>query len=165
MVRMGEEVTERHTRPKYACGHCEGSGDDDKPAVRVAPAPPSILPGSIVTPRPLTSILVNKFDDHLTFYQQEAQFEHLEIHISRHDMSDWAIGVAKKLAPSQNCSKTRFPVDRSSTCTNHRCRSCKSRSIISQIDWREIRSVSRMDSPSERKSGRVEYAKAHCIGF
>ena len=30
-------------RPKYACHHCEGSGDEDRPAVRVAPAPPALI--------------------------------------------------------------------------------------------------------------------------
>ena len=47
--RIGEEVTEqiqvipeqiwveRNVRPKYACHHCEGSGDEDRPAVRIAP--------------------------------------------------------------------------------------------------------------------------------
>lgn len=111
MVRIGEEVSERmqvipeqmyaerHIRPKYACRHCEGSGDEDKPAVRLSPAPPSILPGSIVTPGLLAFILVNKFVDHLPFYRQEARFERLGIHISRQDMSNWAIGAAKKLAP------------------------------------------------------------------
>ena len=51
MVRIGEDCAERldvippmlqviHiVRPKYACHHCEGSGDEDRPAVRVAPAP------------------------------------------------------------------------------------------------------------------------------
>ena len=111
MTRIGEEVSERmqvipaqmyaerHIRPKYACRHCEGSGDEEKPAVRVAPSPPSILPGSIVTPGLLAFILMNKFVDHLPFYRQEARFERLGIHISRQDMSNWAIGVAKKLVP------------------------------------------------------------------
>lgn len=111
MVRIGEEISERmqvipaqmyaerHIRPKYACRHCEGSGDEEKPAVRLAPAPPSILPGSIVTPGLLAFILMNKFVDHLPFYRQEARFERLGIHISRQDMSNWAIGVARKLVP------------------------------------------------------------------
>ncbi|WP_425277207.1 transposase [Salinispira pacifica] len=80
MERIGEEVTERlqtipeqifaerHIRPKYACKNCEGSGDEDRPAVRIAPTPPSIIPGSIVTPGLLAFILVNKFADHLPYY-------------------------------------------------------------------------------------------------
>ena len=70
LMRVGEETSERmtvipeqmyaelHIRPKYACRNCEGSGDEDKPAVRIAPAPPSIIPGSIVTPGLLAFILV-----------------------------------------------------------------------------------------------------------
>jgi transposase len=80
---------ERHIRPKYACRNCEGSGDEEKPVFRVAPAPPSILPGSIVTSGLLAFILVNKFCDHLPFYRQEKRFERIGAHISRQDMSNW----------------------------------------------------------------------------
>ena len=49
LVRIGEEVTEkvqvipeqiwieRHVRPKYACHHCEGSGDEDTTGGRIQP--------------------------------------------------------------------------------------------------------------------------------
>lgn len=48
LVQIGEEISEkltiiparfivtRYIRPKYACHHCEGSGDEDNPAVRIA---------------------------------------------------------------------------------------------------------------------------------
>ena len=61
LVKIDETVSERlqiipeqvyvekHIRPKYACRKCEGSGDEDKPIFRQAPAAPSILPGSILT--------------------------------------------------------------------------------------------------------------------
>jgi transposase len=48
--------------------------DEDKPVFRIAPAVPSIIPGSIVTPGLLSFILVNKFCDHLPFYRQEKRF-------------------------------------------------------------------------------------------
>ena len=80
---------ERHIRLKYACRNCEGSGDEDKPVFRIAPAPPSILPGSIITSGLLAFILVNKFCDHLPFYRQEKRFERIGAHISRQDMSNW----------------------------------------------------------------------------
>jgi len=111
LVRIGEEVSERlqvipermyverHIRPKYACKHCEGSGDEERPAVRIAPVPPSVIPGSIVTPGLLAFILVNKFVDHLPFYRQEARFERIGIHISRQDMSNWAIASAARIEP------------------------------------------------------------------
>jgi len=80
---------ERHIRLKYACKNCEGFGDEEKPVFRIAPAPPSILPGSIVTSGLLAFILVNKFCDHLPFYRQEKRFERIGAHISRQDMSNW----------------------------------------------------------------------------
>lgn len=111
LVRIGEEVSERlavipeqmyverHIRPKYACHHCEGSADEEKPAVRIAPAPPSLIPGSIVTPGLLAFILVNKFCDHLPFYRQEARFARIGVEISRQDMSNWTIRAAKAMSP------------------------------------------------------------------
>lgn len=111
LVRIGEEVSERlqvipeqvyverHIRPKYACHHCEGSQDEDKPAVRIAPTPPAVIPGSITTVGLLAFIIVNKFVDHLPFYRQEKRFERLGIHISRQDMSNWVVAVGRMLTP------------------------------------------------------------------
>ena len=57
LVRIGEEVQEkldvippklrviRTVRPKYACHHCEGSGDEQRPAVRIQPPAPTLSPG------------------------------------------------------------------------------------------------------------------------
>ncbi len=59
LVRIGEEACEkvqvipeqiwieRHIRPKYACHECEGSADEDRPAVRIAPAVASIIPATM----------------------------------------------------------------------------------------------------------------------
>jgi len=111
LVRIGEEVTEkvqvipeqiwieRHVRPKYACHYCEGSGDEDRPAVRIAPAPKTILPRSIASASLITFILINKFVDHLPFYRQEKRFARIGIDISRQDMSNWAMAVAVILEP------------------------------------------------------------------
>lgn len=111
LVRIGEEVSERlqvipeqiyverHIRPKYACHSCEGSGDEDKPAVRISPAPPAVIPGSIATVGLIAFIIVNKFVDHLPFYRQEKRFERLGIHISRQDMSNWVVTVGRMLDP------------------------------------------------------------------
>jgi transposase IS66 family protein len=65
----------------------------------IAPAQPSVIPASIVTPGLLSFILVNKFCDHLPFYRQETRFKRLGIHISRQDMSNWTIGAARRLSP------------------------------------------------------------------
>ena len=111
LVRIGEEVSERlqvipeqiyverHIRAKYACHVCEGSGDEEKPAVRIAPTPPAVIPGSITTAGLLAFIIVNKFADHLPFYRQEKRFERLGIHISRQDMSNWVVAVGRMVAP------------------------------------------------------------------
>ena len=111
LTQIGEETSERmavipeqmyaerHIRPKYACHNCEGSGDEEKPAVRIAPAAPSIIPGSMVTPGLLAFILVNKFCDHLPFYRQEKRFERIGVSISRQDMSNWTIKAATALLP------------------------------------------------------------------
>lgn len=111
LEKIGEETSERiqvvpeqiwverHIRPKYACKNCEGSGDEEKPAVRVAPAEPSMIPGSITTPGLLAFILVNKFVDHLPFYRQEKRFERIGFHIPRQDMSNWTMAVGKRIQP------------------------------------------------------------------
>lgn len=111
LIQIGEETrevvnvipeqiwVERHSYPKYACRTCEGSGDEDKPAVRIAPREPDILPRSIATPSLIAFILTNKFVDHLPFYRQEKRFERIGISISRQDMSNWTIKVAQRVQP------------------------------------------------------------------
>ena len=111
LVRIGEETSERLQvilpkmwveriiRIKYACKHCEGSGDEDKPAVRIADPPASIIPKSIVTPGLLAFIITNKFIDHLPYYRQEKRFERIGIHISRQNMSNWQQAAYEKISP------------------------------------------------------------------
>lgn len=111
LERIGEEVTEqiqvipeqvwveRHIRPEYACHYCEGSGDEERPAVRIAPVPKTILPRSIASVSLIAFILINKFVDHLPFYRQEKRFERIGIDISRQDMSNWTMAVAKVVEP------------------------------------------------------------------
>jgi transposase len=94
---------EKHIRPKYACRNCEGSGDEDKPVFRQAPAPPSILPGSILTQGLLAFILVNKYCDHLPFYRQEERFKRIGAYISRQNMSSWMIKVYEILKSLEEC--------------------------------------------------------------
>jgi transposase len=111
LVKVGEEITERlqvipevvyveqHVRPKYACRHCEGSGDEENPVFRIAPTPPTMIPGSIATAGLLAFIFVNKFVDHLPFYRQEKRFERIGAHISRQNMSNWSLKVYETLKP------------------------------------------------------------------
>ena len=111
MVRIGEDSAERldvippkiqvirTVRPKYACHHCEGSGDEDRPAVRVAPAPPALIPKGLASAGLLAFIATAKFCDALPLYRQERQFERLGVELSRRTMSDWMIAVAAACEP------------------------------------------------------------------
>ena len=117
LVKVGEEITERlqiippvvyvekHVRPKYACRYCEGSGDEDNHAFRIAPVPPSMIPGSIATAGLLAFIFVNKFMDHLPFYRQEKRFERIGAKVSRQNMSNWSLKVYEKLKPLEKLLK------------------------------------------------------------
>jgi transposase len=111
LVRIGEEPREivqvipeqmwieRHVYPKYGCHACEGSGDENRPAVLIAPREATILPRSIASTALVAFILVNKFVDHLPFYRQENRFARIGIDISRQDMSNWTIAVARAIKP------------------------------------------------------------------
>jgi len=111
LSRIGEEVSEkleiiepqiyvdRIVRPKYACRCCEGTEDEDKPTVRIAPVQPSMIPRGIASASLLSWILTHKFEDHLPYYRQEKQFERIGVDISRQDMSNWQQHVYNKLTP------------------------------------------------------------------
>jgi transposase len=90
---------EKTIRPKYACRSCEGTEDEDKPTVRIAPVEPSIIPRSIATPSLLSYILIQKYEDHLPFFRQEKQFQRIGVIISRQDMANWQQQVFSKLKP------------------------------------------------------------------
>ncbi len=111
LARIGEESCEkleviparirvrRHVRPKYACHACEGSGDESRAAVRIAPAPEQLLPKSIASPALVAYILVGKFCDSLPFYRQEKQFARIGVDLSRQDMANWSIAVFTRIQP------------------------------------------------------------------
>jgi transposase len=111
LTKIGEEVSEkleiiapsiqvdRIIRPKYACRSCEGTADEDTPAVRIAPVEPSMIPRSIASASLLSVIFTHKFEDHLPYYRQEKQFERIGVDISRQDLSNWQQHVYKKLTP------------------------------------------------------------------
>src|SRR5208283_1706774 len=136
--RIGEEASEqvheipqkyvviRTVRPKYVIKRIRGS---DIPAqgsparIMIAPVPARILPRSIATPSLLASVLIGKFCDALPFYRQEKMFRRFGLEISRQDMANWTIAVARKLeslidlmkhellaAPCLHCDETFFQV-------------------------------------------------------
>ena len=111
LTKIGEEISEKLEikppeiyvdqiiRPKYACRCCEGTEDEDKPTVRIAPVEPSIIPRSIASPSLLSTIITQKFERHLPYYRQEQQFEQIGVVISRQDMSNWQQQAYERLEP------------------------------------------------------------------
>jgi transposase len=111
LVRIGEEVSEkldvipprlrviRTIRPKYACHSCEGSADEERPAVRIAPMPPAMIDKGIATAGLLAFIVTAKFCDSLPLYRQEKQFARIGVELSRRTMADWMIAVSEACAP------------------------------------------------------------------
>ena len=108
--RIGEEVSEkldiipavirviRHIRPKYGCRCCEGV-EDDGPTIKIAPAPPQIIPKGIASAGLLAHILTAKYADALPFYRQEKQFARLGVEIGRATMCNWAMKAAQACEP------------------------------------------------------------------
>ncbi len=111
LVRIGEDTSEkldvippqvqviRTVRPRYACHHCEGSGDEGHPAVRVAPPPAALIPKGLASEGLLAFIATAKFCDALPLYRQERQFARLGVELSRRTMSDWMIAAAGACRP------------------------------------------------------------------
>ena len=85
--------------PKYACPNCEGSGDEDNPVFRQAPAARYFIPKSIATNELLAYVMTNKFCEHMPFYRQEKAFERRCITVTRADMSNWQEQIYKRLKP------------------------------------------------------------------
>lgn len=111
LTRIGEETSEQlhverpkfkvivNVRPKYACKQCEGTADENSPAVKIAPVPPQIIPKSFATAALLAYIIIAKFIDALPLYRQENQFSRLGIDLSRATMANWMIRVADRCQP------------------------------------------------------------------
>jgi len=111
LTKIGEEISEKlvmipmqvyvdhQIRPKYACPQCEGTEDEGKPTVRIAPVEPSMIPKSIASASVLVMIITQKFEMHLPYYRQEKQFEQIGVTISRQDMANWQQQVYEKLKP------------------------------------------------------------------
>lgn len=111
LVRIGEEVSEkldvipaqfvalRIVRPKYACSYCEGSADEDKPAVRIAAMPNAIIERGMATPGLLAFVITAKYVDGLPLARQEKQFARMGIELSRKRLSDWVLAVGEALTP------------------------------------------------------------------
>ena len=120
LVRIGEETSEkldvippqirviRTVRPKYACHDCEGSADESRPAVRIAPMPPAIIDKGIATAGLLAYIVASKFCDSLPLYRQEKQFARIGVELSRRTMADWMIAASEACTPLMKMLERRL---------------------------------------------------------
>lgn len=103
--KIGEEVTEeidvvpaklirrRIVRPKYAC-RCGEAG------VAIAPLPPRLIPQSRLGLGLAVHIALARFDDHLSFYRLEQQFQERHgVSIPRQQMVQWIEQIALLLRP------------------------------------------------------------------
>lgn len=105
LQKIGEEVSEeidvvpakvirrRTVRPKYACP-CGEAG------VNIAPMPPRLIPQSRLGLGLGVHIVLSRFDDHLSYYRLEQQFEERHgILIPRQQMVRWVEPIAELLRP------------------------------------------------------------------
>jgi len=105
LQKIGEEVSEeidvvpakvirrRTVRPKYACP-CGEAG------VNIAPMPPRLIPQSRLGLGLGVHIVLSRFDDHLSYYRLEQQFEERHgILIPRQQMVQWVEPIAELLRP------------------------------------------------------------------
>jgi len=111
LVRIGEEVSEkldiipaqvkviRYVRPKWACSYCEGSGDENHPAVRIAPPAKDLLPKSLASAGLVSHIITSKYCDTLPLYRQEKIYKRIGVEIKRSSMARWIISLAERLSP------------------------------------------------------------------
>ena len=116
LSRIGEEVCEkldiipariqviRHIRRQYACKSCQGV-ESEAPTVKIAPAPPQIIPKGLATPGLLAYIMTSKFEDALPFYRQEKIFARIGVEITRGNMANWAI----KSCPTERSADEIIP--------------------------------------------------------
>lgn len=106
---IGEEVSERlqiipqraivqrWIQKSYVCRQCEASGDEKRPAVITAQAPPRMLPKSIATAGLLSFVFTSKFCDALPFYRQEKMFARIGVSLNRATMCTWAMSIARRM--------------------------------------------------------------------
>jgi len=90
-----------HKRQVYACRHCDSyENEGSSGSIVVAPMPNPVLPGSLVSPSLLATIMDMKYNKMMPLYRQEQSFIDYGIDISRQNMASWVIkGTERWLAP------------------------------------------------------------------
>ena len=116
--RIGEEVSEaldyrpgrfvrlRTIRPKYV-----SKVEADVSPV-IAPLPPKLVEGGIVSPGLMTQIVIGKYCDHLPLYRQEQIFlQRHGVAIPRQTMARWVEAAAEWLQPIYEAIRAEVFVD------------------------------------------------------
>lgn len=93
-----------HKRQVYACRRCDSyDTEGSSGSIVVAPMPNPVLPGSMVSPSLLSTIIDMKYNKMMPLYRQEQSFVDYGIDISRQNMASWVIkGSEKWLTPVFN---------------------------------------------------------------
>jgi transposase len=105
LVRFGEETSERyhyeppriwverHVRPKYSCPSCHAG-------VKIAPAPPSLLPKSVASTSLVAHVVASKFVDGLPIYRVNQQLARQGVVIGTGTLGGWVntVGAEKVVA-------------------------------------------------------------------
>ena len=81
-----------HKRQVYACRHCDSMANEGaEGSIITAPMPKPVLPGSMVSPSLLATILDMKYNKMMPLYRQEQSFVDFGIDISRQNMASWVV--------------------------------------------------------------------------
>jgi transposase len=78
-----------HVRYVYGCRSCEQQ-ETTTPIV-TAPMPAPVLPGSLVSPSLMASVMTQKYLDGMPLYRQEQAWSRLGVELSRQTMANWMI--------------------------------------------------------------------------
>jgi transposase len=89
----------RYHVKKYACHECEGSLDENKPAVRTGSVPANLIPGGIATSELLSYVFTKKYCDYIPYYRKEGAFQRIGVNLSRQNMANWQQQVCEKIQP------------------------------------------------------------------
>ena len=86
-----------HKRQVYACRHCDSiENEGEQGSIVTAPMPNPVLPGSMLSPSLIATILDMKYNKMMPLYRQEQSFVDFGIDISRQNMASWVIKCSER---------------------------------------------------------------------
>lgn len=89
-----------HIRQVYACRSCEENDLDAYGTIITSSMPKPVIPGSMVSPSLLATIMDMKYNKMMPLYRQEQSFVDYGIDISRQNLASWVIkGADRWLKP------------------------------------------------------------------